>query len=647
MKDKPRPKSGARPKRESASIRGKVKAHDPFELIRWLALSQPDPRKALAELVQNSLDAGARKITIQRVREKGVACLRIHDDGVGVIPEMERRDALHFIATNIGHSRKRSLSPQERLKLMTQGQYGIGLLGFWSLGETLEMRTAVAGQKAHKRVLHRDRPDFVIEGMRGRLPLEERWTEIVVLNLNREAQSALSAGRAADYLAAELRGQLLARDVEVRVIDRISRGRARKQVLVRPPQFLGERLEGLGPLEVPGHAPIRLDVYLRAAPDGPDGDRGLGVYSVGTLVAESFQDLASLGLDRAPWTDARLTGIVDFPDFRVAPGSRRGVLPDEAATAFATALRTIEPALNKILESLEQQRLAQQDRTLIKDLQKAFRDFHKRRPRYAMLPVRDERDVATAAPDGTRAAGGAGEPAAVEDIDDLDSTEAVNAPLPLLPPGPLHAVRLSPAALKMERDQVRKIRAEAVDDNGRRIETPVTFQWSIRDVEARILGHEGREGDAVDRVSVQSVGELGAGVLRVLARSADREAQAEAALEVLHELPGKGGEEGIPKPEFVDEPGAPWRSRMQEGRWQVNTAHRDFREIIDQPALKLRYLAMLFGKEIVQQSHNDARLAEPLEQLVEVAAFADRRLTPRRGKSAKGKEKSPVADPKD
>jgi hypothetical protein len=176
----PRKSSSART--ESQSIRGKVRAHDPFELIRWLALSQPDPRKALAELVQNSLDAGAKRITIRRVREKGVPCLRILDDGLGVIPEMDRSSALQYIATNIGHSRKRSLSPQERLKLMTQGQYGIGLLGFWSLGDRLEMRSALPGQKPQKLVLHRDRPDYVIEPLRGRLPLEERWTEVVVMN---------------------------------------------------------------------------------------------------------------------------------------------------------------------------------------------------------------------------------------------------------------------------------------------------------------------------------------------------------------------------------------------------------------------------------------------------------------------------------
>ncbi len=49
------------PARSREAVRGKVRPHDPFELIRWLALSQPDPRKALAELVQNSLDAGASR----------------------------------------------------------------------------------------------------------------------------------------------------------------------------------------------------------------------------------------------------------------------------------------------------------------------------------------------------------------------------------------------------------------------------------------------------------------------------------------------------------------------------------------------------------------------------------------------------------
>jgi hypothetical protein len=85
-----------------------------------------------------------------------------------------------------------------------------------------------------------------------------------------------------------------------------------------------------------------------------------------------------------------------------------------------------------------------------------------------------------------------------------------------------------------------------------------------------------------------------------------------------------------------DQPGAPWRSRMLDGRWQVNTGHRDYRGIADRPALKLRYLAMLFAKEVVARSHNDPRLERPLEQLVEIACFADRNL------SKPGRKKSPA-----
>jgi hypothetical protein len=39
----------------------KLKPADPFDLIRWLARSQSDPRKAVAELVENSLDANVRR----------------------------------------------------------------------------------------------------------------------------------------------------------------------------------------------------------------------------------------------------------------------------------------------------------------------------------------------------------------------------------------------------------------------------------------------------------------------------------------------------------------------------------------------------------------------------------------------------------
>jgi hypothetical protein len=38
----------------------------------------------------------------------------VHDNGRGVLPEMERPAALQHIATHIGHSYKRHLTPEER-----------------------------------------------------------------------------------------------------------------------------------------------------------------------------------------------------------------------------------------------------------------------------------------------------------------------------------------------------------------------------------------------------------------------------------------------------------------------------------------------------------------------------------------------------
>jgi hypothetical protein len=669
--------SGGR-NRDRDTLKGKVRPHDSFELIRWLAYSQPDPRKALAELVQNSLDAQAAHVRVTRVRLKSVPCLRIHDDGDGVIPELPRPEALKYIATHIGHSRKRHLSPQERLELMTQGQYGIGLLGFWSLGAQLDIRSAVPGQRPYRLLLHRDSSRYEIEPLRGHLGLDERSTEVVVSGLRREALAVLAAGRAADYLAAELRGQLLAREVELVIEDKIARGRAQKLIRVRPPRFLGERVDSLTAVAVPGHPPIRLEIYV--APERGDGGEphALAVYCTGTLVADDFHALAALGLDHSPWTDTRLVGMVDWPAFKVAPGSRRGVLADDAAGAFSRALLTAEPALQAVLETLERRREEEADRHLVRDLQRAFRGLYRQRPRYAMLPVESPGDRGAAAA-GDGAAGGAEgtaagtdapagpditspeTAAAAEDVatgdvdaaaaagpDALESVEAADsAQGQLLPPGPLHSVRIAPARLRVERGGTRRARAEALDASGRAIEEPIAHEWRL------VCAANGRGGaDEADEIEplgrlepvegrpdvvLLHAGDIARdGELQVVVRSGGLEAFAAIPVEVVDELHAGRSDEGIPKPQFIYDPGASWRSRMVDARWQVNSGHHEFRGIADRPALKLRYLALLFAKEVVLRSYQDPRLEKPLEQLVEVMAFADRNLAGKGARSAKG-----------
>src|SRR5205823_2941837 len=111
----------------------KLRPADPFDLIRWLARTQSDPRKAVAELVQNSIDANAKHVRIERRRLRGAPCLFVRDDGEGILPALEREAALRHIATHIGYSHKRGLSPRQRQEEVIAGKYGIGLLGFWAI----------------------------------------------------------------------------------------------------------------------------------------------------------------------------------------------------------------------------------------------------------------------------------------------------------------------------------------------------------------------------------------------------------------------------------------------------------------------------------------------------------------------------------
>ncbi|MYA17646.1 MAG: hypothetical protein F4089_11960 [Gammaproteobacteria bacterium] len=70
------------------NVGGRLRIGDHWSAISIIAQSQDNPLKAVAEFVENSIDARARNIDIVRGRERGQPYLKIVDDGEGV-----RRDA--------------------------------------------------------------------------------------------------------------------------------------------------------------------------------------------------------------------------------------------------------------------------------------------------------------------------------------------------------------------------------------------------------------------------------------------------------------------------------------------------------------------------------------------------------------------------
>ncbi len=609
-------------RKRSGAITGNLKPADPFELIRWLARSQNDPRKALAELVQNSLDAGAGRVQIIRARERGATALHILDDGTGVLPELPREEALAYIATHIGHSRKRNLTPEQRRELMLQGKYGIGLLGFWSIGTHFEIRSQVNDSEAWVLRLTEDEPRFEIERLRSRLPLRGTWTEVVVRQLHRPAFVSLGARRIADYLAAELRGQLLARPVAVTVHDRIARGRAPKLLQVQPVRYPGQ------PLPLPeaidtAHGPMRVELYLLA--EGASEPGRVTVSCAGTVVYDDVCEFELADFRHSPWSGGRLTGMLDFAGFEVAPGTRRGVQPNDAAAAFAAAVLKLEEPIRGILVR-EQERLASElEADLLKQLQRAFRDLPRLAPEYDFFAVRQE---AERVPAGTvaepPAGGGLGEPApgeadaAPREAEVGEGTEP-QEPAELFPPGPLATVEIVPPSARVPVLGIRRLRARPRDADGREIREVMDILWACNSDHSQVEGN-GREATFRAGEELESV------TVWVVATQGERHTSAEAAVEVVEERAEPALAAGIPQPEFVNEATGNWRSRIRDGKWEVNAGHRDYLIAGESSRRKLRYLTALLAKEIVLHSFPHPQHGAVLERMIEVLTITERRL---------------------
>ncbi len=603
----------------------KLRPADPFDLIRWLARSQSDPRKAVAELVQNSLDANARRVMIKRRRVRRAPALVIRDDGEGIVPELSREGALRAIATNIGHSRKRGLSPRERHDEIVAGKYGIGLLGFWSVGHRMEIRSRVGGGDVW--VLRMVEEQERAELLRDRMAFEsaDTFTEVVISEMHESAQRLLTGRRLNDYLASELRGMLLATGSALEIHDGLARGLAERTFTVVPRRFVGERLTLPEIAPVDGYPPARIELYLARG-----GDRAtVEVSCAGTLVADDAAELRGEGLDRAPWAGRGLTGLIEFSAFQIPPGTRRGIVPDAASEAFARAMTEYAPLVDAELARFERERQATTSRQLLTELRRALRGLRARLPQYELPKVEEVLPPSN----GTTPVAGAGAvpaglplPDGVEIGQQGEATdiESVSAEEPtLFPPGPLASVRIVPAEIAIAPGRERRVQAIAVDRDGRRVRGEVALAWSGGSGAVAIVGEGAKP---LVRVPADARPGLRAAITVVAAQGAERVEASATVVVADRPEPSADLAAGVPEPELVDDAGARWRSRFDGQRWQVNASHEDYIALRGEPRTRLRYLLALFAKEVALRAHGVPGSEEALESLVEILAHAERNL---------------------
>src|SRR5262252_10465193 len=345
--------------KSKASERGKLRIGDDWNAIRIIALSQSNPLKAIAELVENSIDAHAKTVVITRGREHGGYYLKVKDDGDGVPLDPGGLPDFKYVATHICDSIKRRLKTNGDGGGI-QGEFGIGLLSFWTVGDVLSMTSKGADQRAYQMTMRRGDPRYAVNVRRTLFA--EQGTELKISPLL-EGIRSLSGEKVQWYLASELRDRIRSAQVRVTVIDKL----ARKQYQVEPRQFEGRLLHQL-PAVRSSFGEAYAELYLSE----PDENCRVALTRGGTRV---LPDIGTLpGLERPPWNSRSLQGLIDVPFLNLTPGTRSGLLLDERYAAFVESLLKLEVPLNDLIDAQRRAEEEQANRESLRAIQRAFRE---------------------------------------------------------------------------------------------------------------------------------------------------------------------------------------------------------------------------------------------------------------------------------
>jgi hypothetical protein len=604
--------SAAAKTRERA--RGKLKIGDDWNAITIIALSQSNPLKALAELVENSIDARARSVTITRGREHGRHFLAIRDDGEGVPRDAEGRPDFHYVATHICDSIKRRLKVGGAAGL--QGEFGIGLLSFWTVGQELTMTSAGTDQRVYQMTMRKGDPGYAVNPRRALFG--EGGTEVRIAPLL-EGTRSLSGEKIQWYLAAELRDRIRQTGVKITVIDRL----ARKQYAVEPRQYEGRLLHKLPAARTP-FGDIYAELYLNE----PTDKNAVALFRHGTRVVEDIALLDDFA--HPPWTLRHLQGHLDAPFVNLTPGTRSGIIRDASYAALCAGLSTLERTLDEIIEEQRRAEEEQASRELLRMIQRAFREALLALPAeeydWFDIQVRSARQIpdfsqGQSPPIASNGNGdslaGEAEPERQEDKQRQFFEFA----------GPLFSVTISPASSVLRVGTSRDFRALPRDRSRRRVEQDLQFQWQVVD------GNGMLEGTQNQAVTFHASEEPGLTRLKVTVRQRDVACEAEALVTLTHEILSQIGAsnvagQGLPGYTFERAPGESWRSRfdMPRNLIVVNNGHRDFVFASRSKSLKLRYLVRLYAKELVLRNFVGLPPDQLLERLVELSLRTEEHL---------------------
>ena len=612
--------SGRSRKRENS---GKLRIGDSWNAITIIALSQNNPLKAIAEFVENSIDAHAENITIVRGREKGELYLKVIDDGEGIPLDETGLPDYKYVATHICDSIKKRLK-KEGVKGL-QGEFGIGLLSFWTVGEHLILSSAGSDEKTYQMEMSKEEQGYTVSQKKSLF--SHSGTELVIRPLLPGIRQ-LNGERIQHYLASELRDRIKKSGVKIKILDRYSH----KKYDVVPRQFTGRHLHEFDIIETKA-GDIYIELYLNCFLQ----ENSVSLYRSGTRILESLSELARFNTD--PWTSGYLQGMIDVPFLQLTPATRTGIIRDEYFQVFTETVSDLEEKLKEIIRQVKQAEEEEASKNILKSVQRALKEAFLMLPReeYDWFDIYSE--IHKAGKKGNRESlfpdnedkpeednnlkkdGGAG-----KRIGETDAGKGEKAFYEYA--GDLYKAVISPSACMIKVEDEKNFRCIPRDRKGRIVEENIEISWTISEGEGTLKNNNG------EIVTFKSPSEPGITIIKAAISQGSIKCMAEAVVTITDSLIkqpeqiGMERDKGIPGYTFLRAPAEIWRSKYDDARNLIiiNNGHKDYIFSAQKKSRKLRYICRLFSKELVLKNFPGFNSDDLLEHFVELSLYAEENL---------------------
>jgi len=374
-------------KRESPDERRvRFSTPDNWILIEHIGKMQSiNPLRSIKELVDNGIDAFSRepayspregKSVRVEIGRNGVSdSIKTVDNAVGWecnpqtgLPNFE------YTVEHIGDSIKKYLKEYQKARDegLAIGQYALGLLSFWALGNRLivfsrcRLPDGRIGNCSKMIWIRYEREATIVDNVEPPYELAQSAGCIVLVDQLEKTRMGLVTGNSLQkHLARACRTRLMKTNVDLEICYQ------GKNFIVKPLKYEGTRFPIDNYHIKSGFGNVELELYL--FPPAIESDEyKVPIFSKGAKVYDDITQIEEF--DIYPWNAKKIYGQIDYPYGSITP-SRTAFVNDAFLDAFIDSIKEITQKLAKQIEEIEARRTKWQRKRFYEAFEKTWQEI--------------------------------------------------------------------------------------------------------------------------------------------------------------------------------------------------------------------------------------------------------------------------------